>query len=108
MNSLFKGSLDLTEQGHEPCSAGFCSFFPGQVLPNPVINHREANRPHGMHGLAIEDMKPLCGLDNGTDLPGRNLKKGLIQGGAEFTGANPSQIAAVHGGCTVRMEKRLL
>ena len=61
-----------------------------------------------MDCLTQEDMKAQFRLDNWADLSGPKLKKGMIEYGAEFTGADQSQISAVHGGGAVRMELGLL
>ncbi len=53
-------------------------------------------------------MKSQFCLDNWADLSGSKLKKGMIEYGTEFTGADPSQISAVYGGGAVRMELGLL
>lgn len=57
-----------------------------------------------MDCLAEEDVKPLCRLDDWTDLAWTKLEKGMVQGGAEISGTDPSQISAVDSCDAVRMK----
>lgn len=84
------------------------SFFSGQNLLNLLIGLLEVQALSRVDCLTEEDMKSLCCLDNRADLSGANLKKGIVECGAEFTWADPSQVSAVHGGRAVRMELGLL
>jgi len=57
-----------------------------------------------MDGLAEEDMKSLCCLDDWADLTGCKSKKGMVQSGAEITRADSSQISAIDSCGAVRVK----
>lgn len=60
-----------------------------------------------MDGLAEEDMKSLCSLDDWADLTGCKSKKGMVQSGAEITRADSSEVSAVDSCGAVRMKPGL-
>ena len=76
------------EQRFEPGLAGINPYLSGQDLENLMCGLLKVQALSGMDRLAEEDMKTLCRLDDGTDLSGGQLKKGMIECAAELSAAD--------------------